>query len=81
MNTIQSKWAEFEKLMLPKGGNFSATQRREMKRAFYCGAQSVLVLMYDMSDGAVSENAGIHMIQQWHEECQQFAEDIARGKA
>jgi hypothetical protein len=81
MNTLQSQWEEFERLILPKGGEFSEVQRKEMKRAFYCGAQSVLVLMFNMSDGSIGEDAAVLMIEQWHDECRQFGKDVQAGKS
>jgi hypothetical protein len=43
MNTLQSKWASFERDVVPKGA--SAIQRTEMRRAFYAGAAATSATM------------------------------------
>ena len=77
MNTVQEQWAMFETLVMPK--NAHATQRQEMRRAFYSGVEATLRLQHAMGD--VSDDAGVAMIEGWHDECRRFAQQVAIGAA
>lgn len=79
MNTIQNQWQHFEDLVMPK--NAPAIQKREMRRAFYAGAEAVLRLQFNIGDSSVSEDAGVAMIKGMHDECILFATQIAAGDA
>jgi len=77
MNTIQQQWCMFEKTVIPVDA--PQMQRQEMRRAFYAGAESMLRLQYGMGD--VSDDAGVAMIEGWHDECRRFAQQVAIGAA
>lgn len=77
MNTVQQQWAMFEKLVMPKDA--PPMQRKEMRRAFYAGVEATLRLQFEMGD--VSDDAGVAMIEGWHDECRRFAQQMAAGDA
>ena len=79
MNTIAEQWELFEKAVMPTGA--PDIQRQEMRRAFYGGAESLLRLQWVVGDGSISEDAGVAIIEGWHDECLRFAEDMAKGRA
>lgn len=79
MNTIADQWATFDRLILRSA---SDVQRREMRRAFYAGIHSALIFMRDtVGADDVSEDAGMALIQNWHDECLRFAQSIGNGDA
>lgn len=55
-------------------------QIQEMRRAFFAGARSMLAIMQDVGDDDVSEDAGVIVLQEALEECQEFNEGIRDGK-
>lgn len=79
MNTIAEQWAVLEAAVIPK--NAPPVQRQEMRRAFYAGAEAMLRLQWGVGDKAVSEDAGVAMMEGWHEECRLFAQQVAAGDA
>lgn len=79
MNTLQAEWERLEREVMPV--NAPEVQRKEMKRAFYMGAFSVLKLMDRMAEQDISEEAGSLMISGWHDEVQLFAAQIRSGQA
>lgn len=54
-------------------------QRQEMRRAFYAGVEAMLRLQYAIGD--MSDDAGVAMIEGWHDECRRFAQLVAAGTA
>jgi hypothetical protein len=78
MNTIHDKWSEFEKVINPSAG---AIQRKEMRRSFYAGAMAVLSITINIGDDAISEDAGVAMIEGLHQETQLFAAQVIKGDA
>jgi len=74
MNTIAETWVTFEKLVLPK--NASIIQRQEMQKAFYAGAHGMLMMTCNLGEKSISENAGVAIIESWHDECRRFALEI-----
>lgn len=79
MNSIQEQWEAFSALVIPKGA--SKTQITEMRRAFYAGAESVLRIQWAIGDSAISEDAGVAILEGVHDECRRFADDVSNGKA
>ena len=79
MNTIAEQWGLFEKAVIPIDA--PAIQRQEMRRAFYGGAAALLRLQWVVGDGAIGEDAGVAIIEGWHDECLRFAEDVSKGRA
>lgn len=57
------------------------TTRRVLRRAFYAGAEAMLRLIYAGTNKGVSEDAGVMMLEGWHDECRRFAHQVAQGSA
>lgn len=79
MNTIAEQWALFSAAVMPKDA--PPVQRQEMRRAFYAGAEAALRMQFAIGDKAVSEDAGVAIIEGWHDECRRFAQQVASGAA
>lgn len=79
MNTIDEQWALFAKMVLPKDA--PPVQQQEMRRAFYAGAGSILRMQWEIGDAAVSEDAGVQIMEGWHDECRRFAQQVESGAA
>jgi hypothetical protein len=79
MKTIADRWSAFERAVLSRAGT---VQRMEMRRAFYAGFHEALLAMLDMAnESGANDDVGETMIERLHKECEQFAADIATGKA
>ena len=79
MNTIAEQWSAFEALVMPKDA--PPVQRQEMRRAFYAGSEAMLRMQWFIGDKAVSEDAGVQMMEGWYDECRRFAHQMADGAA
>lgn len=79
MNSIQSQWGMFEKAVMPKDAH--PIQRQEMKRSFYAGAEAILRIQHAISDGSLSDDAAVGVIEGLHQEMIIFSGEIASGKA
>ena len=80
MRSVAQQWAQFEALVLPASAG--PTQRQEMRRAFYAGFQGALMAGIEMADeSGESDDIGVTLIQRLHDECQQFAREVAAGRA
>ncbi|MBZ0086495.1 MAG: hypothetical protein K8F33_00100 [Thermomonas sp.] len=79
MNTVQEQWDGFRKLVVPKDA--PEVQVTEMRRAFYAGVEAMLRIQWAIGDDAVSEDAGVAILEGVHDECRRFAEDVANGAA
>lgn len=77
MNTVQSAWEEYER-EAPAAAN-SALERRREKRPFYSGALAILDLLERLDRDGVSDAAAAHVLTNIDEECQEVANDVARG--
>lgn len=75
MNSIGESWRLFERFIIPKDAG--EVQREEMRRAFYCGAESVLRINWNIGDKNMSEDAGIAILNGLRDECEAFAADMA----
>jgi hypothetical protein len=78
VNTIRDAWLDFESKVID--ADASPLQRIEMRRAFYAGATSV-VLMHVGPIADASEAAGVAMIQGLIDECFAFAGRVKEGAA
>lgn len=58
--TLQDEWDRYRRDVIPAGA--SPVQRIESQRAFYAGAQMVLMILADLADDAVSEDQGVERI-------------------
>lgn len=72
MNTIKGRWDFFAAKCLPK--NASAIQIQEMKKAFYCGASSILEINFFIG-GMISEEEALEVLTGLNEEFKKFMEE------
>ena len=79
MNTIAEQWELFSAAVMPK--NAPPIQQQEMQKAFYAGAAAMLRMQWKIGDAAVSEDAGVSMMEGWHDELRRFAQQLADGIA
>lgn len=79
MMTVQKQWELFASLVVPK--NAPVAQVREMRIAFYAGAQAVLGMMWDIGDNSISEDGGVAIIEGLVAETKQFATEVVGGRA
>ena len=68
MNTIADEWREFERLVVP--ATAGAGQRRDMRIAFYAGANAILALGQLISE--LSDDAAMAVLQSLHDESAAF---------
>jgi hypothetical protein len=78
MRTIQAQWIDYRKEVVPVTA--SAEQIQETRRAFYAGAHAILTMQFAVSGGEeeVSEDAGVALIESWHQECRDFNKIIGK---
>jgi len=77
MNTIQTEWVSFAEQCIPD--NAPTIQIQEMRRAFYAGALSVMMLLSD-TEQQTNEAAQI-MVENFCAELAQFQKDVEEGRA
>lgn len=77
--SIATQWTKYRAAVVPAGA--SPLQVQESRRAFYAGAQAVLLLQVQISVADVPDDVGAAFIGSLHDECAQFAEQIRAGKA
>lgn len=75
INFIADLWADFQRKTLPV---VSETQRREMKRAFFAGAQALFILC--TIDDGVSEAMAVKVLSSVHRELLAFGVSVAGGR-
>ncbi len=74
---IHAEWAEFERTVVPPEAG--PRQRREMQKAFYAGALSLLtVLLRGLEDGEEVTPADDQMMTHVHAELVEFGEQVVR---
>jgi hypothetical protein len=76
MKTLADQWDSFRLLVVP--ADAGATQVREMRRAFYAGAEAMRATLMSVPDGDVEEMAACDAIQA---ELERFALDVREGRA
>jgi hypothetical protein len=75
--TIAARWQSFN-----READIHPTQRQEMRRAFYAGAQSLFnIVMFELDPSDEITAADEAKIAAIHEELQQFGRDIEEGRA
>jgi hypothetical protein len=78
--TIAAQHRLWEVLVMPEG--VSDLQRSEQKRAYYSGANAVLIIFFNhVSAPNVSNEDAMKRISALHRECAEFGKLIAEGKA
>lgn len=77
---MAEQWDQFARSVLP--ANCGPVQKKEMRRAFYAGAQSILfrVLESFAPEGEPTEE-DLQIMQGVHEELQEFAKLVSQGRA
>jgi hypothetical protein len=77
---FQTEWGTYRTRVMPK--QVSPVQLLETRRAFYAGGASLLALMMrNLEGGEDATEADLIMMDQVHEEFQQFNRDVLSGKA
>jgi hypothetical protein len=74
VRTVAEKWVSFERACVPQ--NASEAQRADMKRCFYAGALSALVVMQGIADDDLSDDAGAAVIEGLMQEVQAFSHGL-----
>jgi hypothetical protein len=79
-STIAGEWASLEATVFTD--NVSPMQRREMRRAFYSGAASLMaMIMMGLDPGDDATAADVSCLEGWREELERFSEDLQAGRA
>jgi len=79
-NLMAKQWDTFEKAYLPKDA--PAVQRREMRRAFYAGAQGVLFgVIASLTNGAEPTAEDLAVMDGLQRELSDFARMVEGGRA
>lgn len=77
---MAEQWDEFSGKVLPKP--CSEIQKREMRRAFYAGAQSILFrVIQSFAPETEPTEEDLQIMEDLHDELQNFAKAIGEGKA
>jgi hypothetical protein len=76
MNTIKDQWESYKKDVLPKDA--PQIQIRETRIAFYAGVHVTLLFMRDTLT-QMSDEAGVVVLEAWHQECLAFAKNYSKG--
>ena len=77
---VAEQWDQFARAVLPKDAG--ETQRREMRRAFYAGAQGVMFgVIAALTPSGDAEEGDVQMLQELHDELSEFGEKVKAGRA
>lgn len=76
MNTVKDEWDAFSDQVIPKTA--PEVQHREMKRAFYAGAASILSIQLNIGD-EIDNNAGAAILKGLYEELLLFVKRAESG--
>lgn len=77
---MAEQWDQFARLILP--ANCHLTQRQEMRRAFYAGAQAILFrLIASFAPESEPTEDDMRIMEGIQAELQEFAELVQRGRA
>ena len=79
MKSIADAWDKYRQKVVPE--NCSLIQSMETRRAFYAGAQSMLVLVRSIGNRETSEDHGIAILERLQEEQLEFLASIQRGES
>jgi len=78
MNSIAEAWDKYREKVVPE--NCSLIQSMETRRAFYAGAQSMLAIIKNIGEKAITEDHGIAILERLQEEQLEFLAAILRGE-
>lgn len=77
---MAEQWDQFARSVMPKDAPES--QRREMRRAFYAGAQSILFRVIESFAPEAEPTADdLQIMEDLHNELQEFGKLIQQGRA
>lgn len=77
---MAEQWDQFSRSVLPKDAPL--TQRTEMRRAFYAGAQAILFRVIDaFAPETDPTEEDLQVMQDVHDELQEFGKLIQQGRA
>lgn len=77
---MAEQWDQFARGVLP--ANCPEDQRREMRRAFYAGAQAILFRVIEaFAPGSEPTEEDLLIMQGVHDELQEFGKLIQQGRA
>lgn len=77
---MAEQWDQFARKVLPIDA--PQDQRREMRRAFYAGAQAILFrVIQAFAPETEPTDADLQLMQDVHDELQDFAKLIEQGRA
>ena len=77
---IHEQWDGFARAVIPRGA--SQTQRQEMRRAFYAGAQGLLkVIVGSLSPDPEVEPTDLQVMDSIQQELRMFADLVKAGRA
>jgi hypothetical protein len=80
IESIAQAWDDYRAIVVPK--NAGPTQVQECRRAFYAGAESLLVvILQGLSPGPDSTPSDEDYIARLHAELHAFARDCKEGRA
>lgn len=78
--TVAQAWGDYRLLVVPKTAG--PAQIKELKRAFYAGAESLLVqILNGLSPGPDDQPSDGHYISALHAELLAFARECKEGRA
>lgn len=82
MRTFQACCDTYLALVYP-GQTLQPDQLREVRRAFYAGAEGMFKILVDdvCADGSISEDAGMAILTGLREELRAYARQVLRGEA
>lgn len=78
-NSIDEQWHIHAAVLMPR--NATDGQRRDMKRSFYTGASSMILLINRMKESNLQTSVAVQMIAGWESELDAFSDLILRGEA
>lgn len=78
---MAEQWDQFARAIFANG-SFSEIQRREMRRAFYAGAESILFRVIEAFAPETEPTAAdMQIMDDLHQELQDFAAAVKAGRA
>lgn len=80
MRTIQASCETYLGLVY-LGKELPPAQLREVRHAFYAGAEALFKVLDDIGEDSVSEDAGVAILTGLRDEIHRYAEQVLRGGA
>jgi biotin synthase-like enzyme len=78
---VAEKWDEFARAAF-RGRHIQSMQRREMRRAFYAGADSVLFgVVVALTPDREPTDQDVQLLEDLHDELREFAQLMKEGRA